>query len=799
MKSSNKIACYLILLILGLALPIRADHIVGGHVEMQALGTTPGKYRLILKLYFNELNPTGDVPNYAEYVGISRKKDHADLKVFGLPKTKVVAFEYANEDCAKLNKLKILEVTFEKDVDLDPTQFQDPDGYYLYHDRCCRNSGITNIPTSNIASMAFYTEFPPMIRNGKPFLNSTPSFKVLSGEYVCNKDPFKYNFNATDADGDSLRYILANPLQGKSTASFPDKIQSGPFTNLPWQTGYSLSNVIPGTPTLSVDGRKGFITVTPSQLGLYVFSVICEEYRKINGVYVKIGYSQRDFQLRVIDCPPAVIPDPIITVVGKTGTDPVICFGDKVVFQATKNPNWSYQWELDGDNIPDADYDTLMATRPGIYDLTVSIKNQCTKSRTSRQITLKVLNANVKLKASDKSFCEGGKVNLESPLTGSNFSYKWTQIGQSFTSTQAKVDITKGGKYYLAITDNSNPTACPAVTDTVEVKEFANPSASITSSRANNLICKGETLKLSASTGNKLNYQWFLEGISVPTAQSIDYTISNVGNYTVEVTDSNFCKKVSTVLKIDSVSKKSISIDSIPPICDQNRGVIQLKASPTGGTFDGLGVTDKNQGTFDPKIVGLGEHSVSYQYTGILQCQSGTAQTKITITEPYKLVLSPKEINIWKGTSIALSSPKNTGFKYNWQPDNTLTDAKTYKPIARPLTTQTYTLNLTTDKGCISKDTIKIFVNNKIWIPNIFTPNGDNQNDVWELPGTETYADVEVSIYNRWGEVVFYSKGYNIPFDGKYKGELLPIGSYAYKINVPSKEYLYEGSVLIER
>lgn len=122
-------------------------------------------------------------------------------------------------------------------------------------------------------------------------------------------------------------------------------------------------------------------------------------------------------------------------------------------------------------------------------------------------------------------------MNLESPLTGSNFSYKWTQIGQSFTSTQAKVDITKGGKYYLAITDNSNPTACPAVTDTVEVKEFFNPSASIISSRANNLICKGETLKLSANTGNKLTYQWFLEGVNIPTATGDNVTISYIGNW----------------------------------------------------------------------------------------------------------------------------------------------------------------------------------------------------------------------------------------------------------------------------
>jgi len=146
-----------------------------------------------------------------------------------------------------------------------------------------------------------------------------------------------------------------------------------------------------------------------------------------------------------------------------------------------------------------------------------------------------------------------------------------------------------------------------------------------------------------------------------------------------------------------------------------------------------------------------------------------------------------------------LTGPKNAGFKYNWQPDNTLNDAKTYKPTARPFATQTYTLNLTTDKGCISKDTIKVFVDNKIWIPNIFTPNGDNQNDVWELPGVETYPDVEVSIYNHWGEIVFYSMGYSVPFDGKYKGELLPLDSYAYKIVVPSKGYLFQGSLLIGR
>lgn len=128
-----------------------------------------------------------------------------------------------------------------------------------------------------------------------------------------------------------------------------------------------------------------------------------------------------------------------------------------------------------------------------------------------------------------------------------------------------------------------------------------------------------------------------------------------------------------------------------------------------------------------------------------------------------------------------------------------LSDGQIASPIARPSETVTYTLVLTNDKGCVSQDTVRINVTQKIWIPNAFTPNGDSQNDTWVLPGTESYQDVEVSIYNRWGEMVFYSKGYSIPFDGTYKNEPLPVDTYVYRVVVPSKRFLFNGSLLITR
>jgi gliding motility-associated-like protein len=58
---------------------------------------------------------------------------------------------------------------------------------------------------------------------------------------------------------------------------------------------------------------------------------------------------------------------------------------------------------------------------------------------------------------------------------------------------------------------------------------------------------------------------------------------------------------------------------------------------------------------------------------------------------------------------------------------------------------------------------------NKILIPNAFSPNGDGTNDTWEIFALNGNPDVIVEIYNRWGELIFYSKGYSEPWNGTYK------------------------------
>ncbi len=133
-----------------------------------------------------------------------------------------------------------------------------------------------------------------------------------------------------------------------------------------------------------------------------------------------------------------------------------------------------------------------------------------------------------------------------------------------------------------------------------------------------------------------------------------------------------------------------------------------------------------------------------------------------------------------------------------WSPPDGLDCTDCLDPIASPGETTQYFITYTTPLGCVQTDsiTIKVFIE----IPNTITPDGDGVNDTWNIPEIEDYPDVFVQIFNRWGNEVFSSAGYNEPWDGRRDGEELPAGSYYYIIdyNQSGKENL-NGTVNIIR
>lgn len=85
--------------------------------------------------------------------------------------------------------------------------------------------------------------------------------------------------------------------------------------------------------------------------------------------------------------------------------------------------------------------------------------------------------------------------------------------------------------------------------------------------------------------------------------------------------------------------------------------------------------------------------------------------------------------------------------------------------------------------------------------PTVITPNNDGKNDLFVINFIEQiYPDLKVTIFNRWGSIVFESTGYEVPWDGNYNGEPLPMGTYFYRIELnDSENQVYTGPISIIR
>jgi large repetitive protein len=110
-----------------------------------------------------------------------------------------------------------------------------------------------------------------------------------------------------------------------------------------------------------------------------------------------------------------------------------------------------------------------------------------------------------------------------------------------------------------------------------------------------------------------------------------------------------------------------------------------------------------------------------------------------------------------------------------------------------------YTVIVTDSIGCTL--TTSVFVEPTIgcfFMANALTPNGDGVNDVWVVGGLEYFPTANVQVFNRWGQVVFESKGYQSPWEGTYKGEKLPVADYYFLIEYDSSKEPLMGTVTIK-
>ena len=126
--------------------------------------------------------------------------------------------------------------------------------------------------------------------------------------------------------------------------------------------------------------------------------------------------------------------------------------------------------------------------------------------------------------------------------------------------------------------------------------------------------------------------------------------------------------------------------------------------------------------------------------------------------------------------------------------------ANSLNPTALILSDTKFYLTANAINNCgVVSDSVLVKVFASIYIPNAFTPNGDNNNDTWRIPALNAFPNFDLKVYNRYGQIVFEQKNNTPDWSGKFKGERLPVGTYVYVIDLKNGTPIFNGTVLLLR
>ncbi|GAB3948759.1 hypothetical protein GCM10028805_23910 [Spirosoma harenae] len=778
----------------------RASHIIGGDVSMQAVGITPGLFRLQLNQYWDATQviagSVGNPGNQDESVvlRIYRKQNPILIEKVTLRLQETLPLTFDNAACATIRQLSFTQARYYTNYQFNIANYTDPGGYYIVWERCCRNDGLTNVNSAVTAgaAMTFYLEFPPMTKNGSNLRNSSPEFRIPNGEYICINKLFTFEAGATDADGDQLRYSLVTPLNGYTTRTAPTAIDESPKTSYPsvsWAAGYSLSNIIPGNPSLSINPTTGQLSVRASQEGLYLFTVQCEEYR--NGE--RIGVVRRDFQLPVVDCVKNTLPPAVVMANGKVASDLVWCGSQPLILSVEQNSTWAYQWQKDGVNLRGSTSDTLQVNAPGVYTVVKSQAKACVTDTTSQAIKVTYVTAPpVSLSlTTPKPYCTGDTITIQAQGQP-DYQYRWRVDGKDIVGAEhATLRVYQSGLYTVM----ARPTlaVCDGI-DTLRVVINPKPTTQIKSPAS--VICSGDSIQFTADGQTGYRYRWDLNGAKlVDTTARL--TVRQAGTYQVTVTAPTGCTATSSTVKLTTYNRPVVLMDSIPPVCVSNSAMITLAGQPSGGTYSGSGVQG-NQ--FNPAAVGIGTYTLTYTVVSDSVCRTQRSRQVEVVASP---VLTGQTV-YWlaKGNSVQLVTKSDQVISsYRWTPPESLNRSDIESPTASPQMTTPYSVTAVGTTGCIGIFAVRVEVSTPLYIPSAFSPNDDGNNDQWVLPNISEFPECEVSVFNRWGQLIFFSKGYEQPWDGTYHQELVQSGVYTYQIKTGNNPLAttYRGHLIVVR
>jgi len=380
--------------------------------------------------------------------------------------------------------------------------------------------------------------------------------------------------------------------------------------------------------------------------------------------------------------------------------------------------------------------------------------------------------------------------------------YQWLLDGQPLTgdtSTIAISTLTNGDSVKCILV--LNPT-CTTGSDTSNSLVFhidpeLSPSLSITT--ASDSVCPGVPVTFTAvgvNPGPQPSYQWSVNGVAAGTDSSGFTTKSLQTGDIVSclLTHQGSCIADSTApsnpiaIGVRQAPSMSVSINSGQnPICSGTAVQFTAMANAASAflySWEVNGITvGSDSPTFSSSVLEDGDQIVCQiqPASGICVFQPVPSDTVTETVYPTPNINITGDSILTRGETSQLNATVTVSpVTYQWTPDTSLSSGTISNPVASPWLTTTYRLVVTSAQGCAAQKSFTIQVVPKISIPNAFTPNGDGKNDVFRAIYGPDISNVRLSVFDRWGELLFTDPGTHQGWDGSVNGKKQPPGTFVW-------------------
>ncbi len=501
------------------------------------------------------------------------------------------------------------------------------------------------------------------------------------------------------------------------------------------------------------------------------------------------------------------------------------CAGAQVQLTAGPQVGYSYTW-YNGTTIVNGTGNVLndsiyVASTSGTYTVQVASTgaNAAGCSTTSQAFTLTISPAvTAGTIGADQMVCAGtAPAPLTSPTgagggTGT-YTYQWesspdnltwTPVASATAATYAPGTLS-ATTYYRRRAQSGT---CPAVySNVVTITTQPGLATSITLATPP-AQCVGSSLTFApvpVNAGPTPTYRWLVNGVAVASATGPTFTSSTLANgdqVQVEMTPSaGLCSSGAATATVTVVLTTSpaptLSIAALPagPVCAGTAVTYSISQAANTGTgaqyqwlVDGTAVAGQSGTTFTSTALRNGQivSLVLKTTTACGQAATATSNTVAVAISPVVTVSAGPNQTIFEGGQVVLQGTTSGTGPVTWSPSTGLTfGSDPLRPTAAPRVTTTYTLTAGTG-GCASTSQVTVTVLDALRIPNAFTPNGDGNDDTWQIDRIGNFSDNRVIVFNRWGNKIFETNHYQRgnEWDGSIKGSPAPLGTYYYVITL---------------